>query len=97
MGQDGEVVDVYVQAKRDGAAARRFQKRLSGSNGEQPTKILTEKLRGYSSDHSGLNELTCQNHSLMCATFIAGDLTYFAAAYRPCIEPASILLLVEPE
>jgi len=26
--QDGEVVDVYLQGKRDGAAAKRFFKRL---------------------------------------------------------------------
>ena len=28
MDQDGEVVDVYLQAKRDGAAAKRFFRRL---------------------------------------------------------------------
>jgi transposase-like protein len=26
--QDGEVIDVYLQARRDGAAAKRFFKRL---------------------------------------------------------------------
>lgn len=28
MDQDGEVVDVFLQARRDGAAAKRFFKRL---------------------------------------------------------------------
>jgi hypothetical protein len=30
--QDGEVVDVYLQAKRDGAAAKRFFKRFLGAH-----------------------------------------------------------------
>ena len=45
--QDGEVVDVYLQAKRDGAAAKRFFKRLLRSHGSEPRKIVTDKLRSY--------------------------------------------------
>ena len=45
--QDGEVVDVYLQAKRDGAAAKRFFKRLLRSHGREPRKIVTDKLRSY--------------------------------------------------
>ena len=52
--QDGEVVDVYLQAKRDGAAAKRFFKRLLRSHGGEPRKIVTDKLRGYSVSHREL-------------------------------------------
>ena len=45
--QDGEVVDVYFQAKRDGAAAKRFFKRLLRSHSGEPRKIVTDKLRSY--------------------------------------------------
>jgi putative transposase len=45
--QDGEVVDVYLQAKRDGPAAKRFFKRLLRSHGGEPRKIVTDKLRSY--------------------------------------------------
>jgi putative transposase len=45
--QDGEVVDVYLQAKRDGPAAKRFFKRLIRSNDGEPRKIVTDKLRSY--------------------------------------------------
>jgi putative transposase len=45
--QDGEVVDVYLQARRDGAAAKRFFKRLLKSHGCEPRKIVTDKLRSY--------------------------------------------------
>ena len=45
--QDGEVVDVYLQAKRDGAAAKRFLRRLPRSHGGEPRKIVTDKLRSY--------------------------------------------------
>jgi transposase-like protein len=40
--QDGEVVDVFLQARRDGAAAKRFFKRLS------------DKLRRYGVAHREL-------------------------------------------
>jgi len=49
--QDGEVVDVYLQTKRDGAAAKRFFRRLLRSHGSEPRKIVTDKLRSYSVAH----------------------------------------------
>jgi len=49
--QDGEVVDVYLQAKRDGGAAKRFFKRLLRSHGREPRKIVTDKLRSYPVAH----------------------------------------------
>ena len=52
--QDGEVVDVYLQTKRDGAAAKRFFKRLLRSHGSEPRKIVTDKLRSYGVAHREL-------------------------------------------
>ena len=52
--QDGEVVDVFLQAKRDGAAAKRFFKRLLRSHGDEPRKIVTDKLRSYGVAHREL-------------------------------------------
>jgi putative transposase len=52
--QDSEVVDVYPQAKRDGAAAMRFFKRLLRSYGGEPRKIVTDKLRSYGVAHREL-------------------------------------------
>jgi putative transposase len=49
--QDGEVVDVYLQAKRDGAAAKRFFRRLLRSHGGEPRKVVTDKLRSYPVAH----------------------------------------------
>lgn len=49
--QDGEVVDVFLQARRDGAAAKRFLKRLLRSHGSEPRKIVTDKLRSYPVAH----------------------------------------------
>ena len=54
MDQDGEVVDVYLQAKRDGSAAKRFFKRLLRSHGTEPRKIVTDKLRSYGVAHREL-------------------------------------------
>jgi putative transposase len=52
--QDGEVVDVFLQAKRDGIAAKRFFKRLLRSHGGEPRKIVTDKLRSYGVAHREL-------------------------------------------
>jgi len=52
--QDGEVVDVYLQAKRDGAAAKRFFQRLLRSHAGEPRKIVTDKLRSYGVAHREL-------------------------------------------
>jgi putative transposase len=52
--QDGDVVDVYLQAKRDGTAAKRFFKRLLRSHGGEPRKIVTDKLRSYGVAHREL-------------------------------------------
>lgn len=52
--QDGEVVDVFLQAKRDGAAVKRFFKRLLRSHGGEHRKIVTDKLRSYGVAHREL-------------------------------------------
>jgi len=52
--QDGEVVDVYLQAKRDGTAAKCFFRRLLRSHGGEPSKIVTDKLRSYGVAHREL-------------------------------------------
>ena len=54
LDQDGEVVEVYLQAKRDGAAAKRCFKRLLLSFKGEPRKIVTDKLRSYGVAHREL-------------------------------------------
>ena len=49
--QNGEVVDVFLQARRDGNAAKRFFRRLLRSHGGEPRKIVTDKLRSYGVAH----------------------------------------------
>jgi putative transposase len=49
--QDSEVVDVFLQVKRDGIAAKRFFKRLLRSNGGEPRKSVTDTLRSYGVAH----------------------------------------------
>ena len=45
------MVDVYLQARRDAAAAKRFFKRLLHSHQSEPGKIVTDKLRSYGIAH----------------------------------------------
>ena len=52
--QDGEVVDVFLQSRRDGKAAKRFFRRLLKSHRSEPRKIVTDKLRSYDVAHREL-------------------------------------------
>ena len=49
--QDGEVIDIFLQSRRDGAAAKRFFKRLLKRNRGEPRQIVTDKLRSYGVAH----------------------------------------------
>jgi putative transposase len=46
--QDGDVIDILVQAHRDQRAAERFFRKLLRSQGTEPLRIITDKLRSYS-------------------------------------------------
>ena len=52
--QDGEIVDVFVQRRRDGKAAKRFFNRLLKMHRDEPRKIVTDKLRSYGVAHREL-------------------------------------------
>ena len=52
--QDGEVVDVFLQSRRDGKAAKRFFKRLLKNHNSEPRRIVTDKLRSYGVAHREL-------------------------------------------
>jgi putative transposase len=45
--QDGEVLDILVQSRRNKRAARKFFRRLLKNMGYVPRRILTDKLRSY--------------------------------------------------
>jgi putative transposase len=49
--QDGNVLDILVQNRRDKAAARRFFRRLLKNTGCMPRVIVTDKLRSYGAAH----------------------------------------------
>jgi putative transposase len=52
--QDGEVVDVYLQERRDGAAAKRLLKRVVKQSGAKPRTLATDKLASYRVAHREL-------------------------------------------
>ena len=45
--QDGEVIDILVQSRRNKVAALRFFRKLLKGQGCTPWKIITDKLRSY--------------------------------------------------
>ena len=52
--QDGEVVDVFLQKRRDGEAAKRFFRPLLRAHKGEPRKFFTDKLRSYGVAHREL-------------------------------------------
>ena len=44
---DGEVVDVFLQKRRDGDATKRYFKGLLRKHRAEPRKIVPDKLRSY--------------------------------------------------
>ena len=45
--QDGDVIDILVQPRRDRRAAERFFRRLLKGQGGEPRRLVTDKLRSY--------------------------------------------------
>jgi putative transposase len=49
--QDGDVIDILVQPRRDRRAAERFFRKLLKGQGSEPRRLVTDKLRSYSAAH----------------------------------------------
>ena len=49
--QDGDVIDILVQARRDRRAATRFFRKLLKAQGRAPRRLVTDKLRSYAAAH----------------------------------------------
>ena len=49
--QDGDVIDILVQSRRDRRAAARFFRTLLKRQGREPHRLVTDKLRSYSAAH----------------------------------------------
>ena len=45
--QDGDLIDLLVQPRRDGRAARRFFRKLLQSQRQEPCRLVTDKLDSY--------------------------------------------------
>ncbi|MDX3697404.1 IS6 family transposase [Streptomyces europaeiscabiei] len=58
--QDGNVLDILVQNRRDKAAARRFFRRLMMKTGAVPRVIVTDRLRSYGAAHREV--MPCVEH-----------------------------------
>ena len=49
--QDGDMIDILVQARRDSRAAERFLRRLVREQQREPTRLVTDKLGSYRVAH----------------------------------------------
>ena len=49
--QDGDVLDILVQSRRDRWAAARFFRKLLKRQGHEPSRLITDKLQSYAAAH----------------------------------------------
>ncbi len=49
--QDGDVIDILLQPRRDRRAAERFFHKLLKGQGREPRRMVTDKLRSYAAAH----------------------------------------------
>ena len=49
--EDGDVIDILAQSRRDQRAAERFFRKLLKGQGREPRRLITDKLRSYSAAH----------------------------------------------
>ena len=49
--QDGDLIDIIVQSRRDRHAATRFFRKLLKGQGREPRRLITDKLRSYAAAH----------------------------------------------
>jgi len=49
--EDGDVLDILVQSRRNKRAAKRFFRKLLERQGREPRRLITDKLRSYSAAH----------------------------------------------
>jgi putative transposase len=49
--QDGDVIDIFLQPRRDQRAAKRFFRKLLRGQGGEPRRLVTDKLRSYAAAH----------------------------------------------
>ena len=49
--QDGDLLDILVQSRRDRRAAVRFFRKVLKGQGRSPRRLVTDKLRSYSAAH----------------------------------------------
>jgi len=49
--QDGDVIDILIQPRRDRRAAKRFFRTLLKGQRSEPRRLVTDKLRSYSAAH----------------------------------------------
>ena len=49
--QDGDLIHILVQPRRDRRAAERFFRKLLKGQGREPRRLITDKLASYSAAH----------------------------------------------
>ena len=49
--EDGDVIDILVQSRRNRRAAMRFFRKLLKGEGREPRRLITDKLRSYAAAH----------------------------------------------
>jgi putative transposase len=63
--QDGDVIDILVQSRRDSRAAKRFFRKLLKKQEQEPNLLVTDQLGSYRVAHREMMPYSSRNQSLV--------------------------------
>ena len=96
--QDGDVIDILVQSRRNRRAAERFFRKLLKGQGSEPRRLVTDKLRSYgAAKHHAFGG---SRHRSLCEqpgrSLASADTTARAADAQVQVRRSSATILVGP-
>ena len=98
--QDGDVIDILVQPRRNRRAAERFFRKLLKGQGSEPRRLVTDKLRSYSAAHRDDHAFGHSHHGTLrqqsCRSLASADSTARAANAKVQVCRSGTTLLVGP-
>ena len=71
--QDGDVIDILLQSRRDGRAAKRFFRKLLKNQQQEPFRLVTDKLGSYRVAHREVMPLVIHDTRSYCQEWCLGD------------------------
>ncbi len=82
--QDGDIIDILVQPRRDRRAAARFFQKLLKGQGRAPRRLITDKLGSYVAAHRTIMPSVVSRGGSTAGLWTKNSKTFGMLRYRSC-------------